>query len=289
MEKKKIAVIGGDRRQVVLAQHLQKNGADVYTYGLLVKPDSALTVCDDLGCALREASAVILPLPAFTPEALLKTDGERKITLKEICDTLSEGTLLFGGMLREEVRRELERREIPFVDYYEGEDLQKLNAITTAEGALEVTISHSERTIAGSHALVIGYGRIGKVLARYLAALGADVTVTARRATQLEMIRMSGFTAVPTAELQESAERADFIFNTVPAPVLDREKLRGVSDSALVVELASAPYGVDLEAAEKLGKRALLAASLPGKLFPRTAGETIGIVVLELLRKRGVL
>lgn len=289
MKKKKIAVIGGDRRQVVLAQYLQKNGADVYTYGLLVKPDSAITVCDDLRCALREAAAVVLPLPAFTPELTLKTDGERKITLTEICDTLDEGTVLLGGMLRETVREELSKREISFLDYYEGEDLQRLNAITTAEGALEVAISHSERTIAGSRALVIGYGRIGKVLARYLAALGARVTVAARRETHFEMIRMSGFTPVATGALLGSAAEADLIFNTVPAPVLGEEELRRIRKNTLIVELASAPYGVDLKAAEELGKRALLAASLPGKLFPCTAGETIGIIILELLRKRGVL
>ena len=290
MEKKnKIAVLGGDRRQISLARYLKRNGADVYTYGLMVKPDSTLQVCDDLACAVKGAAAVILPLPALDASLVLKTDGEKKITLSDICDCASPDTLFLGGMWKPAAKEELARRALAWVDYYEGEELQKINAIPTAEGALAVAISERERTIAGSRSLVIGYGRIGKVLARYLAVLGSKVTVAARRKPHFEMIRMSGYTPALTGNLNAELAEADLIFNTVPVPLLGKTELARVKEKAVLIELASAPYGIDFDAAEALGKKAVLAASLPGRMFPETAGETLGLMILDLLQKRGVL
>ena len=71
------------------------------------------------------------------------------------------------------------------------------------------------------------------------------------------------------------AARADVIFNTVPAPVLGEEELRHVRLQCVLIDLSSAPYGIDRDAAEALGLKAFLESGLPGRYCPLSAAETL--------------
>ncbi len=139
-------------------------------------------------------------------------------------------------------------------------------------------------TINGARCLVAGYGRIGKVLARMLAALGAKVTVSARKPEDLAWIRLNGMRAVKTAEIRESGQY-DVIFNTVPSVIFDAQTLSLVAEDALVIDLASAPYGVDFEAAKRLNVKTILATGLPGKVAPQTAGIIIKNEIYQMIRE----
>ena len=88
-------------------------------------------------------------------------------------------------------------------DYAARDDFAVLNAVPTAEGAIACAMSAYEGTIAGSSCLVTGYGRIGKVLARLLKAVGSRVTVSARRGSDKAYIRALGYRFVNTEELRE--------------------------------------------------------------------------------------
>jgi dipicolinate synthase subunit A len=76
---------------------------------------------------------------------------------------------------------------------------------------------------------------------------------------------------------------ADVIFNTIPVPVLTGEVLDRVSPNALIIDLASAPGGVDFKKAESMGIKAVLAPGLPGKVAPKTAGRILAKVIIRLL------
>lgn len=289
LQNKKIAVIGGDLRQQALAQFLAEKGAEIYTYGFAAKLDSAVVPCGSMERATAGADLVLLPLPAFSEEGFLKTNGERRITLYDIITASGKDSLLLGGMLREDARKLLAKQGRVYVDYYESEELQQLNAIPTAEGAIALAMQARPRTIAGSRCLVIGFGRIGRVLSRDLAALGAHVTASARNPAHISMIEQSGFASCSTGDLSAALARADIIFNTVPAEVISDRQLSGISPKAVLIELASAPYGFSFAKAAELGLHTVLGASLPGKVAPETAGEAIGKVILSILTKRGVL
>ena len=127
-------------------------------------------------------------------------------------------------------------------------------------------------TIHNARCLVIGYGRLGKVLARQLRGLGGKVSVAARSYSD----QLSGWLCA-----------YDLIVNTVPAPVLGREELDDLKPGCLVIDLASKPGGVDFKAASELGVRAIWALSLPGKVAPVTAGLAIRDTVYNILRERG--
>jgi len=141
-------------------------------------------------------------------------------------------------------------------------------------------------TLWSSRCLVVGYGRCGKVLGRRLAALGADVTATARSPSDLTWIRADGLNSLATADVPARAGEFDIIFNTVPAPVFGRNALAAVKDprEKLIVDLASTP-GVDLDAAREFGMKAFHALSLPGKVAPKTAAQIIAHVVGRMMEE----
>jgi len=79
----------------------------------------------------------------------------------------------------------------------------------------------------------------------------------------------------------------DLIINTVPATVLGKERLEEVRKGSLVIDLASKPGGVDMQAAQQLGVKVVWALSLPGKVAPVTAGKAIAKTIYNILREQG--
>ena len=145
----------------------------------------------------------------------------------------------------------------------------------TAEGAIQIAMERLPITIQGCRALVVGWGRIGKILARKLALLGADVTVSARRGHDLAMIAALGMRADSTGRFCRGLSQYDLIVNTVPARVLGRELLASTRPDCLIVDLASKPGGVDFDAAAELGRETVQALSLPGRVAPVSAGRLL--------------
>lgn len=143
-------------------------------------------------------------------------------------------------------------------------------------------------TIHNARCLVIGYGRLGKVLARQLRGLGGKVSVAARSYSDLAWTQVWSYGVERSDQLSGWLCAYDLIVNTVPAPVLGREELSDLKPGCLVIDLASKPGGVDFKAASELGVRAIWALSLPGKVAPVTAGLAIRDTVYNILRERGV-
>ena len=56
-----------------------------------------------------------------------------------------------------------------------------LNAIPTAEGAIQIAMEEMPVTIHGSKAFVLGFGRVGETLAKMLNGIGAKTYVAARK------------------------------------------------------------------------------------------------------------
>jgi len=82
-------------------------------------------------------------------------------------------------------------------------------------------------------------------------------------------------------------KKADVVFNTVPAKLLNYTALSMLKSGTPVIDLASKPGGVDFEAARTLGTNIVWALSLPGKTAPVTAGEIICSTVLTIMEEYG--
>ena len=134
--------------------------------------------------------------------------------------------------------------------------------------------------------LVTGFGRIGRVLCRLLVAMGAQVTVAARKYSDFAWIGIFGAKAVHTDSLAEASAQADLVFNTVPSLLFDQKVLSALPKEAVVIDLASKPGGVDFAAAGRLGVKTIWALSLPGKVAPISSGEAIMDTILNILDER---
>jgi len=270
-------------RQVCLAELLLEDGWDVTTWGLEQgdSPNQA-----PLNQAL-EAELLILPLPVCRAGKLNLPLTDTELGAEQLWPRLRYNQLLLGGMTGELSARLMADFGLTLVDYYSREELQVANAVPTVEGAIQLAMESTDRTIHASRCLVIGYGRIGTLLAERLLALGAEVTVSARRYADLAWIDARGFHSLRTGSLSGELGRFDLIFNTVPALVLDTGRLQETAETCVVIDLASAPGGVDLEAAKRLGRKAVSAPGLPGKVAPRSAAAAIRDSIYHILEERG--
>lgn len=157
------------------------------------------------------------------------------------------------------------------VDLWTDEALLIENARLTAEGAVAAAMRAARRCIRGLNCAVIGWGRVGGALAELLVAMGARVTVISRTEAHRSRAIERGAEAAGYDALPEVLSNVRLIFSTPPAMVLDEERLLHVHHEAMIVDLASPPYGVDLAAAWKLGLRAWREPGLPGRCCPESA------------------
>lgn len=157
----------------------------------------------------------------------------------------------------------------PSARYAHLEEYQIANAQLTAEGA--VALLRPETGLSGAHVLLLGYGRIARLLARELQKAGALVTAAARSGEQRAWAEAEGIEALPLDALSGALDRFDVIIGTIPAPVLTEPLLALVRKDALLLELASAPGGIDAAAAHERGLRYIRAPGLPAKYAPERA------------------
>ena len=284
--KKSFYIAGGDLRSVYLAKSLIKEGHEVKVFALegTNLPENAEYI--EKIEEFEKAKIVILPLPCSDGEGFLKTAfSKERIKLSEIVEH-QKGSVLMGGLLPEEIVLMAEKRGVSVCDYYYREEFAVRNAALTAEAAAATLMEMLTESISTVPVLVLGHGRIGRLLSAILKALDAKVTVAARRFSELAWIRSEGMTPLEFRLLDEEIGKFKVVFNTVPAPVLTKEKLVLMDKNALIIDLASEPCGTDFAAAEELGITAKKALGLPGKFAPKTAGEILKETVLNVLSEK---
>ena len=286
----KIGVIGGDTRQLVVAHELARDGFRVGCFGV-PKNDGrygCFTEYTSLEGCVGGCKAVVLGVPASTDGKWINCPpNDYAISLKALLDAMQPGQLLLGGRLNSSISAMAEKYCIKTIDYFDSEELAVLNAIPTSEGALEIAIKELDVSIGFAKALVLGFGRIGKTLSHMLSSLGAEVTVSARRSSVGAWCQIYGYNFCALDDIGENIDAYDVIFNTVPATVLTRQML--TKTSAVIIDLASVPGGVDMAAAKDLGSRVIWALSLPGKVAPVSAGRIIKNSVVDILAEEGIV
>ena len=289
----RLAILGGDQRQIFMARKLAEDGHKVFIWGLGECGSEIVTgiVCARWEEAIREAEAVILPLPASADGVRVYCPLQREdvfLRVPALLDALGDRVLL-GGRFTESLRGIAEQKGVHWIDYYESEVLQLKNALPTAEGAIAIAMRELPVTIDGIHAVILGYGRIGSVLGQKLHGLGAHVTVYARRSEQLALATLNHHTARKMScsgdhtGLSDLPQDCRVIFNTVPHWLLTRNLLSKLPKSCVLIDLASAPGGIDHNTAAELGLRSVWGTSLPGKCTPESAGYILAEVLEEIL------
>lgn len=282
-------VVGGDLRQVYTAKKLAEQ-YKVYVAGFdknIIDFGNAVHIDHNMKLD-EQVDYIVLPLPVSTNGIFVNAPFCRNnISLASLTPLIKSGGAVLGGKIDQSSMKIFSKCGIETIDYFEREELNVLNAVPTAEGAIQIAMEEMATTIYGQKVLVTGFGRISKVLVKILNALGADVTVTARKYSNLSWAEIYGCKAVHTSAVSDDMLSGfSLIFNTVPAVIFDEKRLRQINSSALIIDLASKPGGVDFNAAGNLGVKVVWALSLPGKVAPVTSGEIIACTVLNILKER---
>lgn len=281
----RFGIIGGDKRQIETGFSIQNDGYNVIICGFEnININIKNLKQDTLYNVINKSDGIILPLPVTRNGTTINAPfSNNEIPINNEFFDLIKNKRVFCGMAETLNKSNLQYNTNNIYDYFAREEFAVENAVPTAEGAIEIAMREYSGTINGSKCLVTGYGRIGKVLSNLLKGLGANVTISARKKSDEAWIKLQGYNFAETSNLPE--EHFDIIFNTVPKIVFDARTLAKTAKGSILIDLASAPYGVDYDSAKRLGINAVKALSLPGKVAPKTAGEIIKNTIYNIIEE----
>ncbi|MDO4283253.1 MAG: NAD(P)-dependent oxidoreductase [Clostridia bacterium] len=254
----KICILGRDRRNLYLKE-LYKDRID----------------------NIINADVIITPVP-------ISKDGEHItdeiITLENLVEFARiKNKIIITGGLNSKIKEKLSG--IKYYDIMSFDEIATYNAIPTVEGAIKVAIENTEYTLHNSNICILGFGRIGKLLAKYLESFGTNIFCEARKENDIALINAMGYNSIRLDELDHYLSKMNIIFNTIPYKILDQKRLELLSQNAIVIDLASAPGGVDFDFAKKINRKVLWELGLPARVAPRSAAmyfkEAIDKIMIE--------
>jgi len=286
VDKKTFAVIGGDKRNIYLFKQLEIEGHNVRKFGFdgydLENVDESECLYD----AMTGADYIIGPIPCSNNNASLNAVyGTSHIFIDDVFRLIKPEQIFFSGLIKANVSAIAKKYDVNCVDILKWEELALLNAIPTAEGALKIAIENTDFTLHGSNVMIVGYGRIGKVLCKMLSGIGANVYPVVKERHEAALARGYGYSPVLFGDMNASLADMNIIFNTVPQIIFDKKNIKFIDSDCLFVDVSSAPHGINNNFAKKAGINVLFAGSLPGAVAPKTAANYILETIYDYINK----
>lgn len=289
-------IIGGDLRQVYMAQILAEQGYRVCVYGLCkeisqdmqtnVKNGEPVLCEKSMADAVQKSGIIIAPIPMTKNKKDLNNQaGKDDLGLNELAEALKEGQYFFAGCIPDGFRDKAADNGVVCCDFMKKEELAIYNSIATAEGAIAEAIQKSPLNLHRSECLVLGYGKCGKTLAAYLKGMFCRVTVCVRRPDVRSEASILADEVISFDDIPDNLKQYSFIFNTIPNMIMDRSLLMSVKKQAIIIDIASAPGGVDFTAAKELGIPAWLCPGLPGKYAPESSARAMTDVLIQEMQQ----
>lgn len=271
-----ILFIGGDKR-IIYAAGLISQSARTFALGLggdFPGPDG-------------KYSGIVLPLPFSRDGTIINApSSDKPLPLEIIAEYAQPGAFVMSGGTSEKLESICAANRLKLCNYFASEELTLKNALLTAEGAVSLLISGSDTALCDSSAVITGYGRIARYLARLLREFRCRITVTARNPVQRQAALLDGFCALPAELTGLAASNADLIINTAPAQLLTESDFEKLRRGAVYLELATRAGRPEQSWAVPAGVNYINGAGLPGKFSAKTAGEAIANSVLAVMRGR---
>ncbi|MCQ2455705.1 MAG: hypothetical protein MJ090_06190 [Clostridia bacterium] len=249
----KILFIGGDNRSKIAMENLKAEGYFVSSFGLFNNDFEIISDFD----------VIVLPVPATKDgETVYCPLSRRKIYLCEV-EKKAKGKLIISCKYIFENEN--------CIDLMKSESFAYLNCVPTAEGAIAFAIQNTDFTVWKSKVLVIGNGRVAKVLISRLASFGCDLTVSARNDKDFSLLEAQNINFVHTSAVNRISENFDIIFNTVDADIFDNSNL---PRKPIIIDLSSKGC-LDFDIATEQKIKAYKLPSIPAKTAPLTAGNIL--------------
>jgi len=279
---KNISIIGGDLRIVKLIDMLNADGYNVYTYGLEQANIDNVQKCKSIEEVSEKSDIIVSSIPFTSDGVNVNTPfSKNKISIEEVAKYI-KGKTFIAGRIEEGLYQKFSETKV--IDLLKREELTVLNTIATAEGTIQIAMEESTRTLHGSKILVMGFGRVSKILSNMLKGIGAEVYCETRTTVNCAWIKAYGYNPILLDELDENLNKFDIIINTIPHIILNKERLEKVKKDCIIIDIASNPGGVDRNSAKELGIKIIWALSLPGRVAPITSAEFIKETLENILK-----
>lgn len=285
---KKISLIGGDKRQVHLFQKLLSLKTDIKTYGL--EDEQSINrkfKTENLKSAVEFADYIILPIPISKNIGYLNAPlSKEKIKFDDEFISLCKDKVVFAGSMPEEIFLKLQKNNRVF-DYGKQENFAALNAVPTAKGAIEIAKKEIAKSLSDCKCMITGFGKVGTELAKQLKEVCDNITICARSQSQLEEAKKLNYAILHLNDLKRNTD-FDLIFNTIPAPIFDKNILKLLNDSTFIIDLASEPGAIDKIYAKENKIKFIHALGIPGKMYPKAAAEIIFDTIENIMREKNL-
>lgn len=237
---------------------------------------------EPLKTAVDSCNIILLGLPASRDDTTVNTENEPVVSIRDLAQMCGKSRLVLGGKMSERVKAIFDVYSVKWADYADCEEFEILNAVPTAEGAIQIAMEEFPFTINSCPVIITGFGKVAKALAIRLKALGAKCSIVARSAAQRAEAESLSLEAFDFPLLPERVKNCGILFNTVPWKIIGKSILCNMNPSQGIIDLASKPGGVDLDMAKTYGVNVIWALSLPGKVAPVTAGKIIQKTVCNI-------
>ncbi len=271
----KFAIIGGDKRNIYLAEKLKSLGHSITLYGF---DKNGIANERSLTETIEFADYIICATPFTRDNIFLNTPlTDEKISISYFLDSIKVNQTIFAGSLNSTISK-----HDNFIDILKSENVTIATTIATVEGAIKIAVENTDISLNESKILIIGYGNIGSHLAKILRDFGADITIATRSPKSIESALRNDFRAYSSYDLDRLLSDKDIIFNTAPFVQIDENNLDLIDQNTLYIELASKPFGINYEHSTRTNTRVIFGLSLPGIVSPRTLGN---VLCSEILKK----
>jgi dipicolinate synthase subunit A len=282
----KFAVLGGDKRNIYLYKLLEEDGHIVRKFGFDAYDLEPVPESANLYDAVNGADYIIGPTPfSNNCTSLNAVYSSVPILTDDIFRLVKPNQTFFSGHIKDAALASAKKYGVTCIDILNWEELALLNAIPTAEGAIKIAMENTDFTLHGSRSMVVGYGRIGKVLCKMLNGMGAKVYPVVKMRCEAAAARGYGYSPILHAEMNAELHSMDIIFNTVPRILFDKKNIKYINKKCLFIDLSSAPHGINNNFAKEAGLNVLFAGSLPGAVAPKTAAKYIQETIYGYLEK----
>ena len=287
-----IGIIADDLRQIYMTKHLIDKGYTIsliYSEGLDSLKDDMKKILGNLTPVIYMpkdmydfidiSNIIVTPIPFIKVQKIMNiTDFISNISNKKN----KESFLLYAGQINKDMTEQLTKENIKYIDYYNSESLTIFNTISTAEGIIAEAIANKDTNIHSSNTLVLGYGKCAKTLAAKLKGIGANVTIAARNKNDLKLAESVGYKVIDLHNLIMVINDYEYIFNTIPATILNENILQYINPEAIILDIASLPGGVNKEFAQNNGIKVIHKLGIPGIYSPKSSGIAMAEDLLSI-------
>lgn len=278
--KENFTVIGGDLRISTLAKLLAEDGNNVFVYGMenanFIEENTKIIKCKSIEEAVKSSNIIIGSIPfSKSKNEMYAIFSEKHIQIDELIKGDNSKKIFIAGSISEDSKEILEKSYMEVVDIMEYEQLAILNTIATAEGAIEVAIKNTDTILHGKNVLILGFGRVAKIVAKKFQGLSANITCAARKPSDFAWITALGYNLIDINTIETEFGDFDIVINTVPKIIVAKDGMKFMKKNVLLIDLASEPGGFDKNDAKTLDLKLICALALPGKIAPVTSAEFI--------------